>query len=132
MRSEEITARFQALCSEGRIEEAAQLLHPEYRLYEGGELTVEGSEQATERLRGMREAFADAEQIVEKQTVDDDVVIDRFVFRGHHTGPFFGLEATGNEFSVTGTAISKIIDGKIFEAFIEWDKVGLMHQLGGD
>ena len=49
---------------------------------------------------------------------------------GTHSGPLFGIPATGKTVSIDGYDILAIRDGKIVEAWIEQDMLGLMQQLG--
>lgn len=62
---------------------------------------------------------------------EDDKVVARMPFSGTQTGPVLDLEATGRRVHVSEIVIFRIADGKIVEAWEEYDELGLRRQLGG-
>jgi steroid delta-isomerase-like uncharacterized protein len=75
-------------------------------------------------------AFPDLTFRIEDQFVDGDYVITRWVSRGTHKSELMGIQPTGREGEVTGIGISKITNGRIVEAWANWDTYGLLRQLG--
>jgi steroid delta-isomerase-like uncharacterized protein len=67
---------------------------------------------------------------VEDLIAEGDKVVGRWTFRGTHRGDFMGIPPTGKKVSIMGIAIYRIARGKIAEAWVAWDAMGLMHQLG--
>jgi steroid delta-isomerase-like uncharacterized protein len=68
---------------------------------------------------------------VEDQIAQDDRVCNRWTWRGTHKGDFMGLAATGKQVTMTGTTIFRFdADGRIAEAWWQYDRLGLMAQLG--
>ena len=59
---------------------------------------------------------------------DADLVAARQLWRGTHGGKFMGLTATGKEVEFSSTAILRVADGLIVEAWDEVDVAGLMGQ----
>jgi predicted ester cyclase len=57
-------------------------------------------------------------------------VVAYWTLQGTHTGEFFGVPATGREF--TGTAVSRISfeNGQITEYMVRPDALGILQQLG--
>ncbi|NUR41408.1 MAG: SnoaL-like domain-containing protein, partial [Streptomyces sp.] len=60
-----------------------------------------------------------------------DRVCTRWTWHGTHTGDFMGMPATGKRVSMTGTTIHRCgADGRIAEGWWQYDRLGLMEQLG--
>ncbi|MFF7141180.1 MULTISPECIES: ester cyclase [Streptomyces] len=68
---------------------------------------------------------------VEDQIAQEDRVCTRWSWRARHTGDFLGIPATGNEVVMTGTTVFRCDrTGKIAEGWWQYDRLGLMSQLG--
>ncbi|WP_416984978.1 ester cyclase [Streptomyces sp. T028] len=68
---------------------------------------------------------------VEDQLAQDDRVCTRWTWNGTHTGEFMGIPASGRKVSMTGTTIHRCRpDGRMAEAWWQYDRLGLMGQLG--
>ncbi|MFF7719110.1 ester cyclase [Streptomyces luteogriseus] len=68
---------------------------------------------------------------IEDQMAQGDRVCTRWTFRGRHTGEFLGIPPTGQEVTMTGTTVHRCTpDGKIAEGWWQYDRLGLMQQLG--
>ena len=62
---------------------------------------------------------------------EGDKVVIRGTVSGTHTGAeFFGVPASGKRLEWTGTDVSRVVDGKIVERWLNADIMGLMQQLG--
>ena len=94
---------------------------------------------ATGELRGeayrkffasLLNAFPDGRLTVNDQVAEDDKVVARWSFTGTHKGQLMGIAPTGKQVAMTGISITRIINGKIVEAWEEWDSLGMMQQLG--
>jgi steroid delta-isomerase-like uncharacterized protein len=77
-----------------------------------------------------RAAFPDVRMIVDDVIAADDKVVLRWHSEGTHRGELVGLAPTGARASVTGIGIDRWKDGKVVEAWTEWDNLGLARQLG--
>jgi steroid delta-isomerase-like uncharacterized protein len=75
------------------------------------------------------EAFDDLHNEILLILAEGDLVAAHQVWTGTHTGPFAGVAATGRSVSFTSTAVLRIADGSIAEAWDEVDAAGLMAQL---
>ncbi len=83
------------------------------------------------RIVGMyRAAFPDLQMTVDDVIASGDKVVLRWHSEGTHRGELAGLAPTGVRGSVTGISIDQWKDGKIIEAWAEWDNLGLARQLG--
>ena len=77
-----------------------------------------------------RGAFPDVRVTVDDVIAADDKVVLRWHSEGTHRGELAGLAPTGARGSVTGISIDRWKDGKVVEAWAEWDNLGLARQLG--
>lgn len=86
---------------------------------------------AMRREIGMWRSGFDFAFSLDDQIEQGDRVCNRWTWRGTHTGDFMGLPATGKQVAMTGTTIFRCReDGKIVEAWWQYDRLGLMEQLG--
>jgi steroid delta-isomerase-like uncharacterized protein len=98
------------------------------------------SEDASQPLRGpagflpfhsqFREAFPNIEVVVEDQIAEGDLVATRCSVRGKHTGDSLGFKATQAPVEFTGMVVTRIKDGKIVEAWNNFDFMKMYRQLG--
>jgi steroid delta-isomerase-like uncharacterized protein len=77
-----------------------------------------------------REAFPDIIVSVEDSISEGDRVAVRCSVRGKHAGHSLGFPATDAQVEFTGMSIVKIKDGKIVEAWNNFDFMNLYKQLG--
>lgn len=87
----------------------------------------EGFKPFFEKLRG---AFGEFEVTIEETVAEGDKVAARWTVRLTHTGDQLGIPATGKRAIVSGMSIIQVSDGKIAEAWNNWDILGLMQQVG--
>jgi predicted ester cyclase len=81
------------------------------------------------RIVAMRSAFGDFEVGIEDVSVDGDRVWFRWSLRGHHIGPFAGIEPTGRPVTVEGINLEKMEGDRVVEHFSQFDRMGLIQQL---
>ena len=77
-----------------------------------------------------REAFPNIEVIVEDQVAEGDKVATRCSVRGKHSGDSLGFAATQLPVEFTGVTITRIRDGKMVEAWNNFDFMKMYKQLG--
>ena len=77
-----------------------------------------------------RNAFPNIEVIVEDQVAEGDLVATRCTVRGKHTGDGLGIAATHSPVDLTGMTITRIDNGKIVEAWNNFDFMKMYRQLG--
>ncbi len=75
------------------------------------------------------EAFPDLRNEILLILAEGDLVAAHQRWTGTHSGPFAGVEATGRSVSFTSTAVLRMADGLIAEAWDQVDVAGLMAQL---
>jgi len=74
--------------------------------------------------------FSERDFIVKDMFAQGDKLVKQWVFKGKHTGVFFGIPATGKSISLQGSTIAKIVDGKIVEEQDYFDNLDFLQQLG--
>jgi steroid delta-isomerase-like uncharacterized protein len=77
-----------------------------------------------------RDAFPDIQVTVEDTVAEGDKLAARCSVRGTHAGDGIGLRATNQPVTFTGICILRIVDGKIVEAWNNFDFMTMFQQLG--
>ncbi|MEU6377622.1 ester cyclase [Streptomyces sp. NPDC046909] len=94
------------------------------------EQDVIGLDAVREEVEMWKGGF-DFEFTIDDQLAQGDRVCTRWTWHGTHNGDFMGIPATGKRVSMTGTTIHRCAaDGKIAEGWWQYDRLGLMGQLG--
>ena len=98
------------------------------------------AQDAAEPLRGatgfkpffqkFRDAFPDIEVVVEDTVSEGDKVAARCTVRGKHQSDSLGFAATQQPMEITGISIVRVRDGKIVEAWNNFDFMSMFRQLG--
>lgn len=88
-----------------------------------------GGESVRQFMKGMREAFPDAEINYEITVIEENMVAVLARFRGTHRGKFGELEPTGRQVETTNMFFSRIENGKFTEEWVLLDTEGMMAQL---
>jgi steroid delta-isomerase-like uncharacterized protein len=98
------------------------------------------AEEGGEPLRGptgfkpffqkFRAAFPDIEVVVEDTISEGDKVVARCTVRGKHQSDSLGFAASQRPMEITGICIVRTRDGKIVEAWNNYDFMSMFKQLG--
>lgn len=91
---------------------------------------VEGIEAFKEFHTQFRGAFPDITVTVDDIIAEGDKVVARCSVRGKHTGEHLGIDATNAPVEFDGIAIVRIKNGKIVEAWNQFDFMEMNKQLG--
>jgi steroid delta-isomerase-like uncharacterized protein len=81
-------------------------------------------------FRKFRDAFLDIEVVIEDCICEGDKAAARCTVRGRHTGGGLGVAATNNPIEFSGLCIVRVEDGKIVEAWNNFDFASLNAQIG--
>jgi len=81
-------------------------------------------------FRRFHEAFPEMEVVVEDTVSEGDKVAARCSIRGRHRGDTLGFKATDSPVEFDGICIVRISDGKIVEAWNNFDFMSMFQQLG--
>ena len=89
-----------------------------------------GREGWKQQFAMMLIAFPDLHFTVDVVVAEGDKVASRLTINATHNGEFMGLPPTGNQGSITGVDIFRIVGGKVVERWGNYDLFGLMQQIG--
>jgi steroid delta-isomerase-like uncharacterized protein len=95
-----------------------------------GDESLRGAEGFKPFFRAFREAFPDVEVVVEDTVAEGDKVVARCRVRASHRGDTLGYAATHQPTEFTGMTIARVRDGKIIEAWNNFDFMSMHQQLG--
>ena len=82
------------------------------------------------QVAALRAAFPDLEVSAELVIAEGDLVAGHFRSSGTHTDLFAGIPPTGRRWEVACTGIFRVADGRIADAWVTWDQLALLEQLG--
>ena len=91
-----------------------------------------GREGLREGMRRAGAGVSDAEFTINDMVAEGDRVAARMTTSARHTGPFMGIEPTGNRYSIDEIHIFRIRDGQMVEHWHAFDTASLMAQLKGE
>lgn len=91
---------------------------------------IRGPEGVREREAIYRAAFPDLQYTVEEIVAENDAVVWRWTAHGTHLGAIRGVAPSRKQVTTTGTVTCHIANGKFQEAWVNWDALGLLQQIG--
>jgi predicted ester cyclase len=74
--------------------------------------------------------FPDLEVTLDKELSSEEKVVTRWRSRSTHRGELMGIDPSGNRVEVTTVGIWRVSEGVIAEAWLVFDALGMMQQLG--
>ncbi len=92
--------------------------------------TKRGVDQFLAYVRLIRGALSGYECVIEDTVVEPPNLFAKMLFRGTHTGPFFGVPPTGKVVSWAGAALFTVAGSRICSVWVLGDVDGLKQQLG--
>ena len=107
-----------------------ELVAPDVIYHYPNNVTTKGLEAVKESSPQFHKAFPDLKHTIEFQAAEGEYVTTRYTWQGTHKGTYWGVEPTGIELTFTFIDVCRVQDGKIVEAWIEADFLGVMQQLG--
>ncbi|MFE9597727.1 ester cyclase [Streptomyces hokutonensis] len=122
---------FEIAASPGELPPLDGLVAENYRDHDpSNEQDTTGVDELRREVGTWRSGF-DFGFVIEDQISEGDRVCTRWTWNATHTGDFMGLPATGKRVVMTGVTIHRCgDDGRIAEAWWQYDRLGLMAQLG--
>lgn len=82
-------------------------------------------------VRAFRLAFPDLSITTELLIAEGDLVAAHVKARATHQRMFQGIPATGRPWAAVCTAMYRVRDGRISDAWITWDLLRILEQIGG-
>lgn len=98
--------------------------------YAAGKPGIINRDQLIDFLRSEASSFPDGREELLDLVAEQDKVAARHVFSGTQAGPLGGFPASGNRMVVEYIAIYRIERGVLAEAWVEWDNLAGLRQLG--
>jgi len=128
--NEAVIDRVLVLIDERNLDEAFELYALDY-IYHG----PAGDLGGRDGIRGLWEVFLagfpDLHSTVLDTISEGNKVVLRWRIDGTHTGDFLGVPPSGNKIALDVTEIFRVENGQLVEAWDQWDRLGLMQQIGG-
>ena len=119
-----------AMASLETLEDALKEVYADTIVMHEPDEDVRGIEGLKQFVSMIRSAVPDLRITLEEDIAEGDKVVSRWRAQGTHQGELMGIASTGNEVAITGITIHRIEDGKIVEAWTNFDAMGMMQQLG--
>jgi predicted ester cyclase len=117
---------YEEVINHHRLDLIAELLAPAFA-HNGETRGASGQRQAVEALiAAMPDIRVETLAIIG----EGDLVVVRQVWMGTQSGPLMGSGPSGRRLGFTSMAMLRIADGRIAEAWVNEDDLGLMRQLG--
>ncbi len=115
----------------GNLDLADELFAPDYVLHDPAvPEEVRGPEGIKQYVSMYRSAYPDTRFTVEDSIAEGDRVAYRWTFRGTHRGELMGIPPTDEQVTITGITIDRISGGKIEEEWNNFDRLGVLQQIG--
>lgn len=125
-----VARRFsEELISAGKEEVADELIDENYVNHNPIPGQQPGLAGFKRSLAGLRAALGDLEETIEDMIAEGDRVAIRASRKATHKGEFMGVAATGNRVTVSTMYVLRVVEGKVTEAWLNWDVHGLLQQL---
>lgn len=124
---------YEEVWNKKREEAIDEMLSPDvisYGLTDNPTEAVKGTAAFKKYWRSLIETFPDIHVAVESTIAEDDKVVARCSVRGTHLGKGLGIPPTGKKIHVTGVRIAVFQDGKVIEAWNNFDYLAVFKQLG--
>ena len=114
-----------------KLEVVDEIFAPDFTLHDPD---MPGAGRGPEGIKRIVEnavsTFPDLRVALEDELSSGEKVVTRFTFRGTHQGELMGLAPTGKRIDVTTIGIWRVAEGKIKEAWLVFDVLGMMQQIG--
>ena len=130
--NKELVRRYvENVLNQGDLAEADELVAPDAVMYHAGAPgPIRGLDAIKLFVTAFRVSFPDLRSPLEDMVAEGDRVMVRFTWSGTQRGDFQGIPPTRRRFTVTGSGLYRIQDGKIAEVWAEFDTLALLTQLG--
>ena len=117
--------------NKGNIEFFREVFPPEFICYDSSGVNGQFSlEELIDAFKMHFKGFPDLHFEIQEVVTTEDKIVARSTSTGTHTGEWFGIPATGNKIKIGMIEIWHMKDGKWVEIWQEYDRLGLMQQLG--
>ncbi len=91
---------------------------------------IKGIDKLEEFIEYNSKTFSDFELSVDSFYVKDNIIFSYWTITGTNDGPIGELPATCEEINISGFAVSRVRNGKIYEEQTFWNVLEMYQQLG--
>ena len=95
-----------------------------------GPMPEAGREGLKNHVTAYRTGLPDLQLAIDDIMAEGNKVIVRWTSRGTHKGVLLGVAPTGKQTMVEGISIIRLANSKVAEAWVTWDTLGMLRQLG--
>jgi len=126
-----VRSYFKRGCVQHDLDAASELIGEDHMVHNPTEPNFPGGREAhKEMCRAFAEAVLDTSCTIEDQVAEGDKVVTRWTFSGCQTKDLPEMPSKGKCFNVSGITISRVVNGKIVEEWVNMDALGMRQQLG--
>jgi steroid delta-isomerase-like uncharacterized protein len=126
-----ICNKYEQLWVERNFRIAEEILDSSYILYSPFFLDgLRGIDKLEEFVDNNSKSFSDFELSIDSLYVKDNIIFSYWTITGTNDGPIGELPATCEEINISGFAVSKVRNGKIYEDQTFWNVLEMYQQLG--
>ncbi len=123
--------KVEVLYNDADAETANEILDSAYVLYSPlFPMGARGIDVLMYNIKSNVRSFPDFSLTIDSFFVKDDIIYSYWTQKGTNTGPLGRMPTTGKSIDVSGFAISRVKDGKIYEERTFWNVLEFYRQLG--
>ena len=117
--------------AKGNLALVDELIAPDCNLHDPAMPDMQqGTPAVKQMIQEYRAAMPDINFLITDEIQEGNMVATRWIARGTHTAYLKGIPPTNRSFAVAGILISRFEGGKMVDAKVVWDALGLNAQLG--
>ena len=124
-----IRRHLEEMWHEGKLEIAEEICAENLTYHDPASSAAISLASYKEYITAVRTAFPDLRYVVYDMISEGDKVMVRWCFEGTQKGAIRGIRPTDRHVSFTGMSLYTIENGKITEAWTNWDTYGYLQQL---
>ena len=121
---------YEEALNKGNLAVVDEIIAPNYVRHGLAPGAPPGPESTKQVFTMMRTAFSDLSITIEPLVGEGDMIAAQLTHHGTHNGEFMGVAPTGKQVTVTAIGIYRFAGGKLTEAWIQMDELGMMKQIG--
>jgi steroid delta-isomerase-like uncharacterized protein len=126
-----VCQRFFEILTNGDLDALEQVLDSGYHEFDpNNEEQNTSIDMARAEMQMYRQAFSDFRFTLDDQIAEGDRVCSRWTWEGTHSGDFVGVAPTNRQIKMVGMTVHRLENGKIQEAWWNYDFLGMLRQIG--
>lgn len=122
---------FERVWNDAHFDSLTYVWSPNTQFHFRSDSSTVGADGVRRIVERWRTAFPDFEFVIEDIVAEGDRVAVRLTFTGTHSARFFGIDPTRRRIKVTEMMFFRLDNGRIVEAWEDYDEYGMRQQLAG-